>query len=63
MSLIEDLKFFKLDNASVGVQEAFRTAPVAVKVPTELLDWVRAVLCEYINNPKDTYIGDLFVCY
>ena len=57
-----DLKFFNLVNVSLGIQEVFKTAPKAVKVPTELLDWVRALLWEYINGKNDgDNLHDLFV--
>ncbi len=62
-SSTEDLEFFHLNNASTGIQEVFKTAPVAVKIPTELLDWIRAVLWEYINEGKkgNTNFHDLSI--
>jgi hypothetical protein len=57
----QDLKFFNLDNASLGIQEVFKTAPKAVKIPTELLDWVRAVLWEYLHGKKDDSIHDIMI--
>ena len=61
MSTTQDLKFFKLDTASLGVQEIFKSAPVAVKVPSELLDWVRAVIWEYIQKKGNTDIHNLMI--
>ena len=63
MSSWQDLKFLKLDTASLGVQEVFKSALLAVKVPTELLNWVRSVLWEYINEKghTNTNIQDLIV--
>ena len=58
----QELKFFKLDTASVGIQETFRSAPKAVKIPTELLDWMRSVLWEYTDpKTKETDLRNLFI--
>jgi hypothetical protein len=56
----QELKFFKLDTAPLGIQEVFKSAPMAVKIPTELLDWVRSVLWEYIDK-GGTNVHDLFI--
>jgi hypothetical protein len=56
----QELKFFKLDTAPLGIQETFKSAPMAVKIPTELLDWVRSVLWEYVDK-GGTNVHDLFI--
>jgi hypothetical protein len=60
--LSQNLKFFNLDNTSIGIQEVFKTAPTAVRIPTELLDWIRALLWEYRNGRSDAdNLNDLII--
>jgi|SRR5215216_6369245 len=44
--LREELKLFKLNRTTIGMQEVFKSAPKNIMMPTELLGWVRQILSE-----------------
>lgn len=58
--LREELSVFKLDNAPLGIQEIFKSAPKQHLIPNELLIWMEQLIFECQNYGLSPH--DIIVC-